>query len=143
MSGNEEEDDEDIDCNNVMMPWKTSVFDEFFAWLLSPDGRSKSKRQALQHSCQAQVIFKDSSKEQFDFSAIFDRKRLRDNWLINFEAIRKPGTVKSYLYSLRFFYKFIQTDHPEILQPYESKCAEMINIIENWITIYRKKHKTG
>ena len=125
-----------------MVPWKTSVFDDFFALLISPDGRSKPKRQALQHSRQAQAILNESSQGKLNFASLFDRKQLRDNWLVYFETVRKPGTVKSYLYSLRFFYKFIQTDHPCILLPFENRCAEMINIVENWIAVYRQKQKS-
>ena len=123
------------------MPWKTSVFDEFFNWLVSPDGKSKSKRQATQHFRQVQLILKQTSQETFAFRCFFDRKALRDKWLLQFESMRKAGTIKSYLYSLRFFYKFMQTDHPECLTRFEDRCPEMINVIDGWITVYRQKQK--
>ena len=56
-----------------MVPWKTSVFDEFFAWLISPDGRSKVERQALQHS---RLKMPDSSNNIIKFTKIEKQLRL-------------------------------------------------------------------
>ncbi|XP_066916088.1 uncharacterized protein [Clytia hemisphaerica] len=135
------EDDEDDDAHLLFVPWKRSVFDEFKSWLQSPDGGLKKPRQAEQHKNQATVILKEASSDQFEMKYLFDRKAIRDKWLAEFDLNRAPGTVKSYLYSLRFFYKFIETDHPESLTQFESKCQEMKNLMDSWITVYRKKQK--
>ncbi|XP_066925272.1 uncharacterized protein [Clytia hemisphaerica] len=137
------EDDEDVDYDAklVMVPWKKSVFDEFKSWLQSPDGGGKKKRQAEQHASQTIVILKGSSEGSFEYKFLFDRKAIRDKWLNNFDNNRAAGTVKSYLYSLRFFYKYIETDHPKSLVQFEHRCTEMKNIMDSWISHYRKKQK--
>uniref|UniRef100_A0A7M5V265 Uncharacterized protein n=2 Tax=Clytia hemisphaerica TaxID=252671 RepID=A0A7M5V265_9CNID len=138
----EDEDDEDDDAEPILfVPWKTSVFDDFKSWIQSPDGGLKKQRQAEQHKNQVMVILRDASEHTFEIKKLFDRKAIRDNWLVVFEHKRAPGTTKSYLYSLRFFYKFIQTDHPPGLKEFEDKCQEMKNIMDGWITVYRKHQK--
>jgi len=134
-------DDEDHDINVVVMPWKMFVIDEFQNWVQSPDGASKSLHQAKQHSQQTQATLRKSSEETFAYKYLFDHKALQDRWLVYIDSNRRAGTVKSYLYWLRFFYKFMQTDHPNTLILFENKCNEMINIVMNWIAVYWKKQK--
>ena len=87
------------------------------------------------------VILKDCSDSTFDMSCLFDRKSIRDKWLISFEIKRKPGTVKSYIHSLRFFYKFIISDEPLECSKYKGKCSSLVIMCDNWITVYRKKSR--
>ena len=64
---------------------------------------------------------------------------LLNKWLNHFELCRKAGTVKSYLHSLRLFYKFIICE--EVEKDYISECPSMIVAMENWLTVYRRKSK--
>eukprot|EP00111_Clytia_hemisphaerica_P021907 TCONS_00064402-protein len=137
------EDDEDDDAELLIVPWKLSLLDEFKTFLEGPDGGLKSKRQGEQHKNQVQVVLKDSSKQTFNFKELFDRQKIRDNWLVPFAVERKPGTVKSYLYSLRFFYKFVQTERPKLVLKHLDRCLELINTMDSWISTYRKKQKAN
>jgi len=89
-----------------MSPWnnESNFLKKFENWLKGPDGKSKPERQAKQHSRQTEIIIRDASNGSFDVNALFDRQMLRENWLLKLESSRAPGTVKSYLYSLVFFY---------------------------------------
>jgi len=124
-----------------MSPWnnESNFLKKFENWLKGPDGKSKPERQAKQHSRQTEIIIRDASNGSFDVNALFDRQMLRENWLLKLESSRAPGTVKSYLYSLVFFYKYIQCDAPQELVQYLNQCSKMIVIVQNWISVYRKK----
>jgi len=145
ISVNSDDEDEDIDdeeVNLIMTPWKSSIFDTFENWLCSPDGKCKPRRQSIQHSRQSLVILKECSDHTFNFESIFNRKSLRDKWLCKIEIEKKPGTVKSYLHSLRFFYQYVLCEKPEALSSYVKKCEELIIVIGNWLAVYRDKQKS-
>ena len=136
----DEEDYEDDPMDFVVTPWKGNSFiGEFLKWMRSVDGKSRSLRQAKQHSMHVEVIMKDASSGQFDVECLFNRQLIRENWLQKIDKQRKPGTVKSYLYSLLHFYKFVLCDKPREFSEQIEKCSEMIVIIQNWISTYRKK----
>ena len=123
-----------------MTPWKnSSIFEDFRHWLVSPDGKRKPLRQSKQHERQVQAILQECSEGSFELKKLFDRKVLRNKWLNHFELRRKAGTVKSYLHSLRLFYKFIICE--EVEKDYISECPRMIVVMENWLTVYRRKSK--
>ena len=79
----------------------------------------------------------ECSEGSFELKKLFDRKVLRNKWLNHFELRRKAGTVKSYLHSLRLFYKFIICE--EVEKDYVTECPRMIVVMENWLTVYRRK----
>ena len=57
MSADEDEDEEDENLEFLLTPWKEStIFQEFSAWLINPDGKSKAKRQARQHVRQVEYV---------------------------------------------------------------------------------------
>jgi len=124
-----------------MSPWnnESNFLKKYENWLKGIDGKSKLERQAKQHSRQTEVIIPDASNGSFDVNALFDRQMLRENWLLKLESSRTPGTVKSYLYSLVFFYKYIQCDAPHELVQFINQCSKMIVIVQNWISVYPKK----
>ena len=88
---------------------------------------------------QVEYVLQESSQRSFEMSFLFNRKAIRDNWLLYFEQRRKPGTLKSYIHSLRFFYKFVICDEPEQCTLFLSKCNAMIVIMDSWLSIYRKQ----
>ena len=46
MSADEDEDEEDENLEFLLTPWKEStIFQEFSAWLISTDGKSKATRE--------------------------------------------------------------------------------------------------
>ena len=140
----EEEDEEDENFECILTPWRKSpVFDEFLRWLVSPDAKAKPHRQANQHVQQVMVILRDTSENTFDLASLFDKKAIRDKWLLTFEVKRKAGTVKSYISSLRYFYYFVIADYPKECLSYREKCHALCVITSNWISVFRQKVKKG
>lgn len=129
----------------MITPWKSSpILETFFQWLISPDAKAKPARQAEQHVKQVMVILKAGSDNTFEFQPLFDRKCVRDKWLLPFENTdRLPATVKAYVTSLRCFYMFVVHDEPEALKEYVHKCASLNVTCTDWIALYRKKQKKG
>ena len=139
MSADEDKDEEDENLEFLLTPWKEStIFQEFSAWLISPDGKSKAKRQARQHLRQVEYVLQESSQSSFEMSYLFNRRTIRDRNLY-FEQRRKLGTLKNYIRSLRFFYKFVNCDEPDHCTLFLSKCNAMIVIMDSWLSIYRKQ----
>ena len=141
-SGIESEDDEDVYLETVITPEKSyPCIIGFKNWLESVDGREKSIRCASQNSRQILSIITATQTENssFTFKNVFNRQILRDNWLTPFNKIRKPGTIKSYLCSLKMFYKYLVCDTPSNIEFDERNCIQMITIVENWLSTYRKK----
>ena len=137
---NEDEDEEDENLDQPLTSWKEfQLLSQFSRWLVSPDGKSKNVCQAKQHVRQVEVILQDSSQHCFELEFLFNQKNIKEKWLLTFEQKRKPGTVKSYLHSLIFFYKVILCDESEECASFILKCDSMIVAMESWLGIYRKQ----
>ena len=67
------------------------------------------------------------------------QQSIRDRWLLKFEQKGKPRTVKSYLHSLSFFYKFILCNELEEYASFIMKYNSMIVAMERQLAIYRKQ----
>ena len=72
----------------------------------------------------------------FKLSDLFDKLIMRDSWLTEFEKIRKAGTLKSYCHSLRFFYRFLNSDEPMEGKLFFPKLLEMVIAMDGWILVY-------
>ena len=137
---NEDEDEEDENLDQPLTSWKEfELLSQFSRWLVSPDRKSKNTCQAKQHVRQVEVILQDSSQHSFELEFLFNQQSIRDKWLLTFEQKRKPGTVKSYLHSLIFFYKVILCDESEECARFILKCNSMIAAMESWLGRYRKQ----
>ena len=122
ISEDEDEDEKDDNLEVLITPWKElPVLQQFNCWLVSPDAKGKGTRQARQHVQQVEIMLQESSQGSFHMENLFDRKNICDNWLLYFEQARKLGTVKSYIHSLRCFYKFVLCDDPKECTPFASK----------------------
>ena len=141
-SGIDSEDDEDVYIETAITPCKNyELIDNFKAWLQSVDGREKSERCAAQNSRQVLSIINAIQSENsiFTFENIFNRQLVRDKWLTPLDKLRRPGTIKSYLCSLKMFFKYLLCDRPTQIEFSDSACITIITIIENWLSSYRKK----
>ena len=78
--------------------------------IIRPGRKSQETLQAKQHVPQVEIILQESSQHSFHKENLFDRKNIRDNWLVYFEQVQKLGTFKSYVHFLRLFYKFVLCD---------------------------------
>ena len=88
---------------------------------------------------QVEYVPQESSERSFELGYLFNRKAIRDNWLLYFEQRQKPGTLKSYIHSLLFLYKFVLCDEPEQCNLFLSKCNAMIAVMDSWLSIYRNQ----
>ena len=85
----------------IITLWKNSSYIKSYEnWLLSPDGKRKPPRQAKQYCRQVELILKETSKGTFQYELLFDSKLIRENWIHDFEKVRKAGTIVNYLHSL-------------------------------------------
>ena len=57
-------------------------------------------------------ILRESNQRSFEIENLCDRKNIQDSWFLYFEEAQNLGTVKSYIHSLIFFYKFVLCDDP-------------------------------
>ena len=138
----EADDDEFENSGAVITPWQTlpKVLEQFRCWLISPDAKAKPPRQADQHAQQVVKILTATSSDNYQFKNLFDRKCVRDMWLIHFEnSGRTPATVKAYPLSLRHFYSFVIADEPVELAKFKVKCPALILNCTDWISLFRKK----
>ena len=93
---------------------EASVFSGFKSWLMSLDQSAKKDRDAQLHVEQLSSISKTINREQENDDALnlIDGDIVRDCWLEDFRKTAKPGTVKAYLHSSRFFpnfFKFLES----------------------------------
>ena len=123
--------------------WADDVISKFKYWLTSVDGQHKNQRCASQRSRQVMLILKTISPKEFDLITLFDRQLIRDKWLTPFDSVRCPGTVRTYLGSLKLFYEFVLCDVPLEVKCTTKECYQMITIVKNWGSSYKKKIKVG
>jgi len=78
---------------NVITPWKSlpSFLKEFKSWLVSPDAKNKPVRQAEQHVVQVTKIWAAASSEMYGLEPLFDRKLIRDKWLVELDNQKEPA----------------------------------------------------
>ena len=117
------------------------MFEMFRKWLESPCAKKTPPRQAKQHARQVRAVMSACNPQGFKLSCLFDKVSIRDCWLTEFEKIRKAGTVKSYCHSLRFFYRFLDSDKPMEAKTFFPKLSEMVIVMDGWISVYRKLAK--
>ena len=92
ISEDEDEDKEDENLEIIITPWKElPVLQQFNCWLISPNGKGKGTRQASQHVWQVEIILQESSQRSFHIENLFDRKNIRDTWLL---ILNKHGNVE-------------------------------------------------
>lgn len=117
---------------------------EFQKWLVSPDGGRKCQKSAKQHAFQVSVILASVDPNK-SISSLWCRELLAK--FLSVDVVAKaflPGTVKSYLSSLRHFYSYlIAEEERHTLGPDDKqKIQLMSDRISRWICSYRKDAAT-
>ncbi|CAB4024829.1 Neurofilament medium polypeptide [Paramuricea clavata] len=85
------------------------------------------------------IEFIDS--ENPSLTLLMSKCTIRDKWLTEFEKVKQPGTVKSYLGTLNQFYLFIQVecaDKFEALNVSQPDLISLANQVKLWVRSYRK-----
>ena len=146
--GIEEEDDEDgveydfedLDERIIMCSKDEDNFmEEFKIWLQSVDGGFKPLRSASQHrnTVMSIVHYIDASNKNYE--VLFSRPNL-NSWVTYFENKKSsPGTVKTYLGSVKLFYKFVTITNPTYITVSPTLVGKMKEIVDQWCRNYTKK----
>ena len=113
---------------------------EFEKWLLSADGGRASQKSARQHCVQAQTVLRNTTSK--NLSALWNKRELR-HFVDNYAAKKKhlPGTVKSYLSSIRHCYVYLLTE-TSVLSPEEKTTIhQMKDCVGRWMQAYRRESR--
>ena len=142
-SGIEDEYDfEDLD-DRIILTSKAEddFFNEFYCWLLSCDGGFKKPRAASQHKSVIMSILHYVDSSGKNYQLLFSRNDL-NSWITMFEAKgRKPGTIKTYLGSIKLFYEFVNIMSPPNVQVTPAELNKMKSVVAQWARNYNKKIK--
>ena len=134
-------DYEDIDERIILTsPEEEALMNKFLEWLVS-DGGLKPRRSATQHRSVVMSIlhFLDSSGK--DYKKLFSRSEL-NSWVTHFENLKRvPGTIKTYLGSVKLFYNFVLINIPTELVMSPSDIVKMQSIVAQWCRNYHKSIK--
>lgn len=107
----------------------------FGSWLKSPCGGQL--RAANQHVTQVITIFEAVDKNKDTISALWSQQLLRKFVTVDI-ADKAPNTIKSYLNSLKHFYKYLLSEEANRLTV---ECVQSITSmkdrVSNWIRSYQ------
>ena len=142
-SGIDEDDEIDYEDTDdrflVTSSEEDMMMENFYAWLISVDGGLKPLRSATQHKAVVMqaLHYLDSSGK--NYSLLFDRKHL--NSYVSYLELneRKPGTVKTYLNSIKLFFSFVLIVAPDNVPVENGKIAAIKGIVNQWCRNYHKK----
>ncbi|KAJ8334051.1 hypothetical protein SKAU_G00413700 [Synaphobranchus kaupii] len=109
----------------------------FEGWLQSVDGGMKSTKSARQHRTQVQTVVSVIDPQKLLPNSLLNKVKFREDFLTQYTANKKflPGTIKSYLCSVRHYLHF------QIYSgsPLEKELRDMIDTVGRWVASYRKE----
>ena len=117
------------------------ILSSFQEWLKGPDGGRKDEKCANQCKRQVQMVIEFIDSKNPSLTLLMSKRTIRDKWLTEFEKVKQPGTVKSYLGTLNLFYLFIQVecaDKFEALNVSQPDLISLSNQVKLWARSYRK-----
>ncbi|CAB4030568.1 Hypothetical predicted protein, partial [Paramuricea clavata] len=107
----------------------TIILSNFKNWLMGPDGGRKDDKVASLCKRQVQLVVEFINPESSSINSLLMSKNvLRDDWLTNFENLKKTGTLKSYLGTLNQFYIYVQSECTNILPTLDITQAELVSL---------------
>ncbi|XP_063069307.1 uncharacterized protein LOC134460726 [Engraulis encrasicolus] len=124
-------------CNARTKGEGQNMFQDFEKWICCAEGGPKMTKSARQHSRQIGAILKALGPKQ-NVQCLFDTKRLQSVFLDQHVKQKKflPGTVRSYLYSLRHWYFYqLSLDGTE-----EVNARHGIEAVGRWIKSFQKEN---
>jgi hypothetical protein len=114
-------------------------FVTFQTWLQSTDGGRKCEKSAKQYAFQVGVIF-GAIDENASVSSLWNKKLVSK--FLSEDAVERqflPGTVKSYLSSLRHWYSYVLAEESDMPSRQEKDMiSNMSDRVARWINSYRK-----
>ena len=117
------------------------ILSSFQEWLKGPEGGRKDKKCANQCKRQVQMVIEFIDSKNPSLTLLMSKRTIQDKWLTEFEKVKQPGTVKSYLGTLNQFYLFIQVecaDKFEALNVSQPDLISLSNQVKLWARSYRK-----
>ena len=131
---------DEVDLEEITpTPAEATVFSCFKNWLMSLDGSAKKERDARLHVAQLAAISRaiGGEKGNDDVLNIINADILRDRWLEKFRESKRPGTVKAYLHSLRFFSSFLKFQE-SIVSVEQERLLTFENRVQLWLKSLNK-----
>lgn len=133
--------DADKDLNHDTPVAVRAVLSKFSYWLHSADGGRKEENTANQHSRQVEkilfIIEKDPVKQ--NLTLLLDKEAVRDKFLTQYAELEfHPGTIKSYLTSLRHFYDFLISEEPKEVSFDKKLLPSLREKVTRWNSSYKK-----
>lgn len=125
----------DVSAACTLLP---TDFLQFRSWLQSPDGGRKCMKSAKQHTFQVGTIF--GAVGGNTVASLWCRQLLvRFLTVYALEKQFSPGTIKSYLSSLRHWYAYILSEEADrITVVVKQQIQHMSDRVSRWIASYRK-----
>jgi site-specific recombinase XerD len=115
---------------------------EFASWLASADGGLKDNKCAKQHACQIKTIITAVDSDETGSAVLLEKKTIQDRFLGCYVDQKNlaPGTIKSYLTSLRHWYSFLlQKNAATQTQEMKQHIHTLHDCIGHWLSSYRKE----
>lgn len=111
----------------------------FGVWLISPDGGCKNMRSAKQYRNVVISVVGYLDPERKDYEKFFSRKDL-NLWMTEFENRgNKPGTIKTYLWSVKQLYDYIAVHGQKNISLNNNQISTMKILVGRWCRNLHKK----
>lgn len=115
------------------------VLIKFEEWLKSPDGGKRDNKTVNQHSAQL-VNMLNAIHDTGEIESLLDIGLVRSAFLKTHVEAKKyePGTIKSYLMSLRHFFSFLLTENPDEVNFNVEEVTSSREKVRLWSTSYKR-----
>jgi hypothetical protein len=115
------------------------VLIKFEEWLKSPDGGKRDNKTVNQHSAQL-VNMLNAIYDTGEIESLLDIGLVRSAFLKTHVEAKKyePGTIKSYLMSLRHFFSFLLTENPDEVNFNVEEVTSSREKVRLWSTSYKR-----
>ena len=129
------------------------LLSEFHSWLVDVDGGYRSEKIARQYRSQVRSVInrlatteRNTANNEEKKPSVFlllipgkDGDKFLKTWLSYAVNRYKPGTVRSYLMSLRLFYKFLLQEHETISSVTPETLNARRDLMTSWSAAQKKK----
>ena len=114
---------------------ETKVLNQFYNWMLSPDGEQKDRKTATQHVAQVKRIIAILGK---GLECLLHKTQIRDVFLPHAEERYHPATIKSYLMSLQHLCSFLLEDNPSDVNFDKDSISTLREKLKKWSASYKR-----
>jgi site-specific recombinase XerD len=143
-SARSEDDEERNDEEQIHEVLHTSnshpLVAEFEEWMSSPDGGKRDDKTVKQHAAQLLKLLTVLGQPD-DVASLLDVKLIQSVFLNGYVKDKEfqPGTIKSYLMSLRHYYTFLLSHRPDGVEFHAEDVRSAREKIQMWSKSYKKE----